>query len=72
MTDHCFTYGSLMCEDIMGAVCATAPLTPVPARLEGFRRAPVLGAEYPGMVPAAGGLRDGSRTCAVPSRCRSS
>ena len=32
MSDHCFTYGSLMCEDIMGAVCGTAPLTPVPAR----------------------------------------
>ncbi len=59
MTDHCFTYGSLMCEDIMGAVCATAPLMPTPARLEGFRRAPVLGAEYPGMVPAAGGLVEG-------------
>jgi hypothetical protein len=22
MPDHCFTYGSLMCDDIMGAVCA--------------------------------------------------
>ena len=57
-TTHCFTYGSLMCEDIMGAVCAAAPLTPLPARLAGYRRTPVLGAEYPGMVPAAGGLVD--------------
>ena len=56
MPDHCFTYGSLMCDDIMGAVCAAAPLSPLPARLAGFRRAPVIGVEYPGMVPAADGL----------------
>jgi gamma-glutamylcyclotransferase (GGCT)/AIG2-like uncharacterized protein YtfP len=56
-----------MCEDIMGAVCATAPLTPVPARLEGFRRAPVLGAEYPGMVPAAGGLVEGVLYLGLPA-----
>ncbi len=50
---HCFTYGSLMCEDIMGAVCAArAPF--VAATLDGFRRAPVIGEEYPGMVPAPG------------------
>jgi gamma-glutamylcyclotransferase (GGCT)/AIG2-like uncharacterized protein YtfP len=67
MTDHCFTYGSLMCEDIMGAVCATAPLMPTPARLEGFRRAPVLGAEYPGMVPAAGGLVEGVLYLGLPA-----
>ena len=28
MPDHCFTYGSLMCEDIMGAVTAAAPTLP--------------------------------------------
>ena len=67
MTDHCFTYGSLMCEDIMGAVCATAPLTPVPARLEGFRRAPVLGVEYPGMVPAAGQAVEGVVYLGLPA-----
>lgn len=50
---HCFTYGSLMCEDIMGAVCAArAPF--VAATLDGFRRSPVTGEEYPGMVPAPG------------------
>ncbi len=59
MPDHCFTYGSLMCDDIMGAVCAAAPLSPLPARLAGFRRAPVIGVEYPGMVPAADGLVEG-------------
>jgi len=53
MPDHCFTYGSLMCEDIMGAVCAF-PATSLPARLDGFRRHPVIGEDYPGMVPAAG------------------
>lgn len=59
MPDHCFTYGSLMCDDIMGAVCAAAPLSPLPARLAGFRRAPVIGVEYPGMVPAAGHAVEG-------------
>lgn len=50
---HCFTYGSLMCEDIMGAVCATrAPF--IAATLDGFRRGPVIGQEYPGMQPAPG------------------
>ena len=59
MSDHCFTYGSLMCDDIMGAVTAAAPLTPVPARLAGYRRFPVIGADYPGMLPAADGLVEG-------------
>lgn len=59
MSDHCFTYGSLMCDDIMGAVTAAAPLRPVPARLAGYRRAPVAGADYPGMVPAAEGRVEG-------------
>ena len=67
MPDHCFTYGSLMCEDIMGAVCGTAPLTPVPARLAGFRRSPVLGADYPGMVPAAGSVVEGLLYLGLPA-----
>ncbi len=53
MTDHCFTYGSLMCEDIMGAVCATAPLMPTPARLEGFRRPHIAVISYRGREHSA-------------------
>lgn len=53
MPRHCFTYGSLMCEDIMSAVAAArAPF--VPARLDGYRRAPVSGEDYPGILPADG------------------
>ena len=48
-----------MCDDIMGAVCAAAPLSPLPARLAGYRRAPVIGVEYPGMIPAADGRVEG-------------
>jgi gamma-glutamylcyclotransferase (GGCT)/AIG2-like uncharacterized protein YtfP len=58
MPAHCFTYGSLMCDDIMAAV-AGAPLAAVPARLDGYRRAPVLGADYPGMRPVAGARVEG-------------
>jgi gamma-glutamylcyclotransferase (GGCT)/AIG2-like uncharacterized protein YtfP len=50
---HCFTYGSLMCEDIMSAVCG-AQSRFVAAVLDGYRRQPVVGQAYPGMVPAAG------------------
>lgn len=49
MTDACFTYGSLMCEDIMSHV-AGLPLTGQPARLSGHARHPVAGEEYPGVV----------------------
>jgi len=67
MPDHCFTYGSLMCEDIMGVVCAAAPLSPLPARLAGYRRAPVIGVEYPGMVPAAGHAVEGVLYLELPA-----
>lgn len=49
MSAHCFTYGSLMCEEIMSAVCGL-PCRGEPARLEGHQRHPVLGEDYPGMV----------------------
>lgn len=58
MPAHCFTYGSLMCEDIMSAVCA-ARMASVPARLDGYRRSPVIDQEYPGMVPARGNRVEG-------------
>ncbi len=58
MASHCFTYGSLMCEDILFAVTGSHYRSQ-PARLEGFRRAPVLGQPYPGIVPAANAQVDG-------------
>ncbi|MFU2488062.1 gamma-glutamylcyclotransferase family protein [Thauera sp. WH-1] len=48
----CFTYGSLMCEDIMAAVCG-AHAAYRPATLQGHRRHAVVGVAYPGMVPNA-------------------
>ena len=44
----CFTYGSLMCEDIFAAVSGMT-LRPHPARLSGFSRHPVIGTDYPGI-----------------------
>ncbi|TVT46467.1 MAG: gamma-glutamylcyclotransferase [Denitromonas halophila] len=47
----CFTYGSLMCDDIFRAV--TGQSCPAePARLNGYRRHPVRGEDYPGIRPA--------------------
>jgi gamma-glutamylcyclotransferase (GGCT)/AIG2-like uncharacterized protein YtfP len=53
MTQHCFAYGSLMCDDIMAAVCGVLPgtLTARPASVRDFVRHPVVGESYPGMVP---------------------
>ncbi len=56
MHEHCFTYGSLMCEDIMSAVCGTPCTRHAPATLAEHRRHPVIGQHYPGMVPAAGSM----------------
>ncbi|PTD96090.1 gamma-glutamylcyclotransferase family protein [Pseudothauera lacus] len=47
---HCFTYGSLMCADIMAAVCGASHVAR-PARLYGFRRHPLRGEHYPAIVP---------------------
>lgn len=47
---HCFTYGSLMTPHIMYEVCRIK-LEAVPAVLDGYRRHPVRGEDYPGMVP---------------------
>ena len=62
---HCFAYGSLMCEEIMFAVAAARPLF-VPARLDGYRRAPVDGEDYPGIVPAAGASVAGALYLELP------
>jgi len=47
-----FTYGSLMCADIMAAVCGENS-TFENGVLAGYRRYAVQGEDYPGMVPAA-------------------
>lgn len=58
---HCFTYGSLMCDDIMAAVCGlpAASLASQPAWLAGYGRHPVRGEHYPGMVAAPGQAVEG-------------
>lgn len=43
-----------MCEDIMSAVCGTPSLHHLAATLDDYRRQPVIGQPYPGMVPAEG------------------
>lgn len=53
MAEHCFTYGSLMCADIMAAVSGVSCRS-APARLSGYRRRPVIGQCYPGIRPAVG------------------
>jgi hypothetical protein len=47
------TYGSLMSEDIMSTVTGIRAAH-CSATLDGYRRHPVIGAEYPGMVARAG------------------
>jgi len=54
MPRHCFTYGSLMCEDIMRAVSGHEGVHE-PAELAGYSRHPVTGEDYPGIRPQAGG-----------------
>jgi gamma-glutamylcyclotransferase (GGCT)/AIG2-like uncharacterized protein YtfP len=58
MTDHVFAYGSLMCDDIMATVSG-CPVAGVPARLPGYRRHPVAGEDYPGVVADPAGVVEG-------------
>lgn len=54
---HAFTYGSLMWADIMARVCGPDGLSaqaPRPATLADHVRRPVLGQDYPAVVPQAG------------------
>lgn len=53
-----FTYGSLMCEDIMTEVAGTR-LPCAPATLHGYRRFLVKNEHYPGVVAETGGLVSG-------------
>jgi gamma-glutamylcyclotransferase (GGCT)/AIG2-like uncharacterized protein YtfP len=53
-----FTYGSLMCEDIMSAVVG-GPLPCQPAILPDFQRLTMKDEQYPGVVPLSGGRVEG-------------
>lgn len=53
-----FTYGSLMCEDIMLRVAACR-LTATPASLSGYLRSRLHGLDYPAIFPAQGGEVNG-------------
>jgi len=50
---HCFTYGSLMCEDIFTLVTGLE-IVADPATLTGYSRHPVIGTDYPGIRTADG------------------
>ena len=54
MKEHCFTYGTLMCEDIMEEVTGCRHMAE-PAVLKGFRRFAVRGELYPGIIPREDG-----------------
>jgi hypothetical protein len=55
-TAACFTYGSLMWPDIMARACGreAAALHHERAWLHGHARHPVMGQDYPGLVPHSG------------------
>lgn len=55
---HLFTYGSLMCGDIMEKV-AGCRLSCTEAVLRDFFRSGILGEEYPGIVPRSGAAVSG-------------
>ncbi len=48
-----FTYGSLMCEDIMFAIAGPCECVGQ-AKLHGYQRRPVRGETYPGIMPHPG------------------
>lgn len=50
MKEHCFAYGTLMCEDIMGEVTGCRHVAE-PGVLKGFWRCIVKGELYPGIIP---------------------
>jgi len=59
MAVHVFAYGTLMHADILRAACGAVPAS-LPARLDGYRRHPVAGEDYPGIRPDAGAHVDGT------------
>ena len=64
---HVFTYGSLMCPDIMAKVSGfTKP--GIAARLEGFFRSRVKGEEYPAIAPQPEAFVEGILYSDVPAK----
>jgi gamma-glutamyl AIG2-like cyclotransferase len=61
LPQHCFTYGTLMCDDIMSAVCnvPAGTLEARPARLENIARHPVVDEPCPGLLPCPGAKVNG-------------
>lgn len=53
MSVHCFTYGTLMCADIMSAVTGRQ-VAGESAKLDGFSRHAMRHEDYPGIRPASG------------------
>jgi len=62
---HCFTYGSLMCEDIFTLVTGLQ-MSAQPAILAGHSRHPVIGTDYPGIRRADHGRVSGMVYLHVP------
>lgn len=50
--NHCFTYGTLMCQEIMQEVCGDS-FNSVPGQLIGFSRRSIQGQYYPGIIASA-------------------
>lgn len=55
---HLFAYGTLMCADILHAVCGERHAG-MPALLRGFARRRIRGEHYPGIFPLPGDLVEG-------------
>ncbi|BCN93506.1 hypothetical protein THMIRHAM_12910 [Thiomicrorhabdus immobilis] len=47
--NHCFTYGTLMCQEIMQEVCGDS-FHSVPGQITGFSRRCIQGEYYPGIL----------------------
>lgn len=64
---HLFTYGSLMCNDIMARVAGYHPRG-LPATLVGYHRSRVRNEEYPGIFPQPGCQVKGILYLDIPPR----
>ncbi len=65
MAEACFTYGTLMFDDVFAAVTGLTR-TPQMARLDGYARHPVRSQLYPGIRPDAGSQVDGRLYLDIP------
>jgi gamma-glutamylcyclotransferase (GGCT)/AIG2-like uncharacterized protein YtfP len=63
--DNLFTYGTLMCEEIMERVCGCRPAY-VPGTLEGYERRAIREEPYPAIIAQAGECTAGRIYRGVP------